>query len=142
MSDDIPPALKQALVKPLSREVRKWTKAVRRPVEFGGPSGGGGGGATDDEGVKEGAFTQGPLKAFLTQLVQKKKKGRGAEGPPATPAAAGPAPAEAKKLEQTAFCRRCFVGTFVYGTRGGPSRGRVQIQSKKVRGRQRSTGTR
>ena len=58
-SEDIPPAMKQALVKPLSRDVLKWTKAVRRPVWFGNPGGSDGGSADDEESDVEGkAFTQ------------------------------------------------------------------------------------
>ena len=34
MAEVIPPAMKEALVKPLSHEVRKWTNAVRRPMGF------------------------------------------------------------------------------------------------------------
>ena len=60
-AEDIPPAMKEALVKPLLREVRKWTKAVQRPVGFGGGPGGGAGGAEEDEDVEGEAFTQGPL---------------------------------------------------------------------------------
>ena len=40
MAEDIPLAMKEALVKPLLREVRKWAKAVRCPVGFGGGPGG------------------------------------------------------------------------------------------------------
>ena len=95
MVEDIPLAMKEALVKPLSRKVRKWTKAVRRPVGFGaGP----GGGAEEDEDVEGEAFTQGPLQTLLTQLVKKKKRPAAAAevDPVATPAAAGP-PQKAKK---------------------------------------------
>ena len=35
MAKDIPPARKEVLVKPLLREVHKWTKAVQHPVGFG-----------------------------------------------------------------------------------------------------------
>ena len=100
MAEDIPPAMKEALVKPLSREVRKWTKAVRRQVGFGGGPGGGAGGADEDEDVEEAAFTQGPLQTLLTQLVKKKKQpAAAAEAEPlATPAAAGPPPKAKKRL--------------------------------------------
>ena len=100
MAEDIPPAMKEALVKPLSREVRKWTKAVRRPVGFGGGPGGGAGGAEEDEDVEGEAFTQGPLQTLLTQLVKKKKRpAAAAEAEPlATPAAAGPPPKAKKRL--------------------------------------------
>ena len=60
-SEDVPPAMKQALVKHLCRDVRKWTKAVRQPVWFGDPGGGGGGSAEDeDSDVRGKAFTKGP----------------------------------------------------------------------------------
>ena len=91
MAEDILPAMKEALVKPLSHEVRKWMKTIRRPVGFGG---GPGGGADEDENVEVEAFTQGPLQTLLTQLVKKKKQpAAAAEAEPlATPAAAGPPP--------------------------------------------------
>ena len=79
MSDDVPPTMKQVLVKPLSREVRKWNKAVRSPVGFGGPGCDGGGrdrcGAGHDtyKDVEGEAFTQVPLQTLLMQLVQKDK---------------------------------------------------------------------
>ena len=98
MAEDIPPAMKEALVKPLLRKVHKWTKAVRRPVGFGGDPGGAAGGADEDEDVEGEAFTQGPLQTLLTQLVKEKKRpAAAAEADPlATPAAAGPPP-KAKK---------------------------------------------
>ena len=100
MAEDIPPAMKEALVKLLSRKVRKWTKAVRRPVGFGGGPRGGAGGADEDENVEGDAFTQGPLQTLLTQLVKKKKLPAAAAeaGPLATPAAAGPPPKAKKPL--------------------------------------------
>ena len=103
MAEDIPPAMKEALVKPLLREVRKWTKAVRRPVGFGGGPGGGAGGADEEEGVEGEAFTQGPLQTLLTQLVKKKKRLAAAE-PLATPAAAGPPPKAKKRLRFVIHC--------------------------------------
>ena len=58
VAEDILPAMKEALVKPLSCEVRKWTKAVRCPVGSGEGPGGGAGGADEDEDVEGDAFTQ------------------------------------------------------------------------------------
>ena len=106
MAEDIPAAMKEALVKPLLREVRKWTKAVRRPVGFGGGPGGGAGGADEDEDVEGEAFTQGPLQTLLTQLVKTKKRlAAAAEAEPlATPAAAGPPPKAKKRLRFVIHC--------------------------------------
>ena len=71
VAGNIPPAMKEPLVEPLSQEVRKRTKAVRRPVALrGGP----GGGADEDEDVEGQAFTQGPLQTLLSQLVKNKKR--------------------------------------------------------------------
>ena len=95
MSYDIPPAMKQALVKLLSREVYKWAKTFLRPLGFeglGGSGGGGGGGVDDDEEGEE--FTQGPLQTLLTQLVQKKRPSQ----TPAEAAAASPTPIARKRL--------------------------------------------
>ena len=82
-AEDIPPAMKEALVKPLLREVRKWTKAVQRSVGFGGGPGGGAGGAEEDEDVEGEAFTQGPL-------IDRRQAAAAEAEPLATPAAAGP----------------------------------------------------
>ena len=81
MSDDIPPGMKKALVKPLAREKRQWTKATWQPVGFGPDP-------NNDRDVEGEAFMQGPLQNMLTQLVQKKKKNT--TDTPATPSGAAP----------------------------------------------------
>ena len=109
MAEDIPPAMKEVLVKPLSREVRKWTKAVRRLVGFEGGPGSGAGGDDEDEDVEGEAFTQGPLQTLLTQLVKKKKRpAAAAEADPlAMPAGAGPPP----KAKRGLFCKSLISDT-------------------------------
>ena len=80
--------------------MRKGTKAVQRPVAFGGGPGGGAGGADKDEDVEGEAFMQGPLQTLLTQLAKKKKRlAAAAEAEPlATPATADPPPKAKKRL--------------------------------------------
>ena len=61
LNSDVPPDMKVAMLKPLSRQVRKWTKIVRQPGLIDSGDGAGGGG--DDE-------ARGPLTNLLTQLIK------------------------------------------------------------------------
>ena len=54
-------------VKPLAREKRQWTKAVRQPIGFGPDP-------DDDRDVEGEAFTQGPLQNMLSNWSKKRRR--------------------------------------------------------------------
>ena len=73
LNSDMPPALKEAVVKDLGKDLRTWTKAVRLP---------GGGEVEADTGLSPPNLSEGPVMHLLKNLV-KKEPGKSPE--PITP---------------------------------------------------------